>query len=98
MNAVERTLGARRVLIGHVHDGRRRSLERCSLHEVQYTAHATHLFASTRPPGPTVHEMRQGRTMTGRLLPAVAIHDHESPMVGGSPTHDVACDAIIRGE
>ncbi len=80
MHARRLAVGAGHPLIDDARERRGRSLDRGALHVVQHAAHAAHLLAAAGASRTAVHQVRQRRSVSGRLLRAVAV-DEQHPAV-----------------
>jgi hypothetical protein len=70
--------GAAHPASGDARDGLRTALNRCALHVVHEAADAAHLFTTTSTARTAVHESRQRRAVSGRILRAIAIDDQQT--------------------
>src|SRR5688572_13991705 len=55
---------------------------------MEHAANAAHLLAATRATRTAVHEMRQRRAVTGRLLRGRTIGDQDATVIWREPEHD----------
>ena len=91
-------LRAGNVLVDDARDRRWRALKRRALHVVEHAPHATHLLTATRAARATVHQMRHRRAVTRRLLGALSIHEHQSPVMRRCAEDDLFRNRVVRGE
>ena len=75
----------------------RRTLNRGSLHVVQYTAYAAHFLATSGTSRAAMDEMRKRGAVSGRLRRTMAIDDDHAAMIGGGAEYQFAGDVVIIG-
>ena len=75
-----------------------RALDRRALHVMQHAADAAELLAAAGAARTAVHERRERRTVAGRFLRAMPVHDQHAAVVRREPEHESRRDSVVGRE